>query len=673
MSKRLVQLLVGEQGDGIEAVGQSSAIFGSAARISPAGVPSNRERHILIYPCRSEPTDESSAATGLLLALGAQLAGLERVKISPVMVRELSEGSWSETTFTPDDWLPDGLGEDVLIWGDYTQTSDQCRLKLWVDDANKDDDPVVFEYTAPDFVALFHRLPEMAEQLAVHLGLYWVLPPSKPNTGATDGISDFCAALHSFYVDLLRTLLDNKALGESNQLFTASHPLKSLNADRAVGVALAHAVIFAGRANQEPVFYLDHAAGSERWAWAAAIHAVVLSGQIDDDGYIVWCVEQLEAITTREPSIEDNWAVLVMLYNQLARPDLAIDAAQKVLGEEIRIASLMAAYADALRLAIEETIAVPTLALKQVSGRVGEDDLRDEARLALEMWLKATGNRPSPDRVVEWVLMVAAVGGVEAEKAFVRLIELDPNSTALDTVVLDSQHHEDLHWLVSALRASANQYPTAFRVWLNLSRAALLVGETESAGEAVEKALALATDSSQRAEAQLVALERNLPSFAAEFADIIRRLQHINSTIYEKDLEFLEYVVEAAPDHMEGYLALAAAYRRQDEPDTALEVLLDAEKRRAGVPEVYLALSELFLAEDQLTLAIDYVRKGLDIAPNDVPLLAHAALLSFLSDDDEATQAFLGRAHGIAPYHPRIVAVTRRMNQMDDDDEDNAP
>lgn len=673
MSKRLVQLLVGEQSDGIETVGQSSAIFGSAARISPAGVPSNRERHILIYPCQSQSVEDSSAATGLLLVLGAQLVGLERVKVSPVVVREMPEGVWSEAPFVPDDWLPDGLGEDALIWGDYSQADDQSRLTLWVDDTNKDDELTVFEYTAPDFTALFHRLAEMAEQIAVHLGLYWVLPPSESNTGVTDGISDFCVTLQSFYVDLLRALLDNHTLVKPDKLFTAGRFLKSYSADRAVGAALAHAVIFTGRAGQDPVFYLDYVAAFERWTWAAAICAVVLSGQIDDDGYIVWCVEQLEAITTREPSIEANWAVLVMLYNQLARPDLAIDAAQKALGEQIRTASLMAAYADALRLAIEETIAVPTLALKQVSGRVGEVDLRDEARLALETWLKTTGDRPSPERVVEWVLMVAAVGGIEAEKAFIRLIEVDPNSTSLDTVVLESQHHEDLRWLVSALQASANQHPTAFRVWLNLSRASLLVGETDAAGDAVEKALTLATDSSQRAEVQLVALERSLPSFAAEFADIIRRLQHINSTIYEKDLEFLEYVVEAAPDHMEGYLALAAAYRRQDEPDTALEVLLDAEKRRAGVPEVYLALSELFLAEDQLTLAIDYVRKGLDIAPNDVPLLAHAALLSFLSDDDEATQAFLGRAHGIAPYHPRIVAVTRRMNQMDDDDEEDEP
>jgi tetratricopeptide (TPR) repeat protein len=662
---------MGEQGDGVEAVGQSSAIFGAAARVSPAGVPSSREQHLLIYPCQSSH-EEASAASGLLLALGTQLVGLERVKVSPVVVRELGDGRWDEHPFTPDEWLPEGLGEDALIWGDYTQTGDYCRLTLWLDDTHKEDEPIAFEYQAPDFAALFDQLPEMAEQVAQGLGLYWLLPPEKNKGSSTENVKVFCATLHQFYVELFRALVTQNSLPSLEHLFEAASPLKLLMVGDVVGVTLAHAVIFSDHAGQDSTFYQERVSDFEYWAAAAGVYAVVLAGQTNEQDYVVWCIEQLETLTARERSIEANWAVLVMLYNQLGRADLAIDAAQKALGEQIRTPSLMAAYADALRLAVDENIAVPTLVLKEFTGRVGEAELRDEARLALEAWLEVSTARPSPERVVEWVLMVAVQGGDEAERALSRLIDIDANSTFIDTVVLETQHHDNLEWLVAALRSAANHHPSAFRIWLNLSRAYLLTEDRGSSAEAVEKALNLASDSAQRAEAQLVALEKELPSFPAELADIIRRLQQTSSTVYEKDLEFLEYVVEAAPDHMEGYLALAAAYRRLDEPDTGLEVLLDAEKRRAGVPEVYLALSDLFLAEDQLTLAIDYVRKGLDVAPNDVSLLAHAALLSFLSDDEEAAQTFLSRAHGIAPYHPRIVAVTRRMNQMDDGDDDEA-
>jgi tetratricopeptide (TPR) repeat protein len=381
---------------------------------------------------------------------------------------------------------------------------------------------------------------------------------------------------------------------------------------------------------------------------------------------MTWCLEQLETIISEYPDVNANWIVLALLYNQLKRPDLAVDVCQRAIEVGIRESLIYFNYADALFTLSDSGLRVERLLLNDIAKEVSEEAVSRERLLSLERGISSA--KAPMTRLAQYVIeAVKHTNMSEAEQVFERLVKFDVLGHEVETVIQQLSYLENVEWMIESLKRGVGE--GRFTPSLNLARVLLLNGEKEECRKNVENMLTIAKEPHQRAEAQMLLLEIEVPAIQADLADILGRLQRKGGEVYESDLEFLEYLVENAPDYAEGYLALAAAYRRLDEPNTALEVLLDAEKITKGTPEIYLALSELFEQEEELALAIENIRKGLDLAPMSVPLMAHAALLAYLSGDDHGAQVFLRRAHAISPYHPRLVSVTRRI-QDESDDED---
>ncbi len=653
----------------------NNAIFGSVGRMSSA-IESHDDTHrISIYPC----SGAGEAGMGLLLMLGHLLAGADNIEVYPVLFRLDDDQKISDAPFTPDEWVLDDLNDDTAIWGSLTQNDAQgWTLRVMVEDDAADGQLSTFEKTADNWCDLVNIIVDLAGEIADDLGLHRQFSyPAKLTTDVADeDVKAFSAALFAFQRDILKAALNETGLEDfpsSSQLLQAANrvglPLTTWSAAATLGyetVLRDHLSLLGdGESYQTYPEKLAH------WEDGAAIFSfTVMKNDISDPqasaALTSWCLEQLEAIATSSTNITTNWVALSIFYNKLKRPDLAIDVCQRALEADIREDIIYFAYADALAGVLEAGFKVDRLVLTPTDAPE-ESQVQLERVLSLELGI---GNNPksNAERLSQYVIEAAKHEKLsEVQVAFERLAENDADGKFMEIVIQQLAHLDDIDWMLNPLEKAT--VGGSFQQWVNLAKASLLAGHEERAKTAAENALEAAKEFAQRADAQLVLLELETPTLQSDFADILGRLQQKGGEAFESDLEFLEYVVENAPDYAEGYLALAMAYRGLDEPNTALEVLLDAEKA-AKTPEIYLALAELFEQEDELTLAIENVQKGLDLAPANVPLLAQAALLAYLSDDDEASQVLLRRAHAISPYHARIVAVTRRIQDEEPDADD---
>jgi len=680
MTSKYAAILMGRQHEESTDVGleSNSVVFGSVGKMSSAIEQYDDVRKIAIYPC----IGAGEAGTGLLLLLGHLLASAERVKLYPVLLRVGEDGGIDNSPFSPDEWVLADLNDDTAIWATLTQNDGhEWTLRVTVEDDSFEGLLLTFEKTASQWLDLFNNIIDLADEIAERLSLQRQLPyPVKLTTAMADeDVKEFSAALFTFHHNLLNAALTDTFLADSilsDPLIQAAnrvtHPLIAWG----IGAALGYETVLRDQLGllSDNGVYQSYPEALSGWQDGVAIFSVVvMNNDLADpqasSALTAWCLEQLESAVERFPAITLNWVVLSIFYNKLRRPDLAVDVCQRALEADIRQESVYFAYTDALSAMIEAGFKIERLILNKISIITpDEESIRLERVLSLELGL---ANHPKPDceRLSQYVIEAAKHDKMsEVQQAFERLSINDGEGKFTEIVIQKLSHIEDLNWMLILLEKAAEQ--GNFQSWINLAKATLLTGDVDRCKVATQNALAAARQTQQRADAQLILIELEVSALQADFADIIGRLQQEGGEVFESDLEFLEYLVENAPDYAEGYLALSLAYQRADEPNTALEVLLDAERVTKGTPEIYLALAQLFEQEDELTLSIENIRKGLDLAPANVSLLAQAALLAHLSDDDAGAQAFLRRAHAITPYHPRIVAVTRRIQQSDSDQDD---
>lgn len=645
-------------------LGFQSAIFGSVGRMSDAIQQKDEIRRIAMYPC----IGAGEVGNGLLLALVHTFARTADVKRYAVIV-QIDEEIISDEPFSPDDWVLDDLNDDVAIWGTLTSTAAGWVWKVFIEDDASEGERITLESVEVDIAGLWQRIPALAGEISAKLGFRsrFELPKSSAvNNADTEA---FLTALYVYHRDMLIAALHESSEHSEAQTKTYLQVVRQVN-DELVSwvsaVTLADVALLTDRAGIPLEITQEYPQLLTHWDKVCGAFAMVIS---DDDNapapLVTWTLEQLEASVSQRPDSVMNWGVLAQMYNRLQRPDLAVDVCQRAIEAEVNDSMLYFAYADALAGALERGLRLDRLLLS--SNMPSDETIPEERLLSLR---KGLDSLPKAERLAQYIIEASRHNDMdEVQRGFALLVEIDLEGEQTDGVIQQLSYLEDIHWMIAPLKTATHR--GQFMTWLNFARASVFVGETDEAQKAAEKALSLATETHQKAEAQMLLLELDVPALHADLADIVSRLQRKGGEVYEKDLEFMEYLVENAPDYTEGYLALAAAYRRLDEPNTALEVLLDAEKTTKGSPELYLALSELFEDEDELSLAIENTRKGLDLAPMSVPLLAQAALLAYLSADEEGAQAFLRRAHAISPYHARIVAVTRRIqNESDDEDED---
>jgi tetratricopeptide (TPR) repeat protein len=597
---------------------------------------------IAVYPCQRG----GAVMNGLLLAVGHALASSHQAELLPIPLHEDSTGELVEGDFTPADWGLD-IEEDFALFGEYVSRDGLHQLTLHLETST--DEAYAWKASGADERALWGEMVSLLDTLADHLDIEFDIRPFDAATTASAGaLRQVFEALYRFHADWMRHPKQSETEGDDSALQAPFEPIGWLRSS-----VWAFHVLLNLRLKPDGLI--------ERWLSASlseqyGVFALVTSWSFPE--LTASLTEKTEAVIEAGGASEDNHVAVARLYEYLGRPDLAAEVCQAAMGSGQASTQVWLAYADALGLSSDAGL--------RVEGFIWEEEALAEYSAALR---RAVEQRPIPTRLAE--LCGDAAGQddyVTAAQYLTRLCEADARFVRVEGLLDELSHLDDLSWFVAPIQRVVSARSEFFRAKLVLAKALRLAGEPERARSAVGQARQSAQTLKEQAEAQTLALILDNPSYEGEFADVVRRLQSAEADLFERDLEFLEFVVETAPQHPEGYLALSAAYGRMDEPEAALEVLLDAEQKAYLVPEVYLSLSELLATSDEWDLALENVRKGLDLAPNHVPLMAQAAFLSHRLGDADGAVAFLRRAHHIRPYHPRVMAVAKLIDRENQDD-----
>lgn len=620
------------------------------------------QTRISVYPCNGFDVDSAALGSGLLLILGALLYRFHSTQVYPL---PFASQLTNPMMFTPEDWIPDELDANGFIWGQLQRTDSNLELTVWIDMETDDTDTHTFHFQSKSYGGLLTNLVGQMMSIASALDLKCILPMQGQWVDTLHGylsdidVTAFVMQFYRFHVALAEGKLED-AFNSLSALNTSANRLNSPVFDWCSATAAALYAILCVRSGIEVDTvqqFITENTHADRGLSVFSLTA--FRWQISS--VLKLAIEALETNVETHPDTADIWIVLALTYQRLSRPDLSIEVCQSAFRHGIRDANLYFVYADSLIDAHNASLRIETLYFVSTGG------LQSERLHSLREGLSASAPIGLPsqlDRMAEWIITQVQHRGVNADvyRVFQQLVELDIEGTDIETVLNAAHEFEDISWMRDSLKHASVNTPQRYIVWYGLARLARLEGDIAQAESAIAKAKSLAVTTHQKAASQLFALELISPNFQVELAEIIQKLQDSeNAVIYEKDLEFLEYIVEMAPDYAEAQLVLARAYQQTGEVSTALEVLLDAEVSGVVLPELYLALAELLTEEEQYDLALEYVQKGLDLTPNDVPLLTQAALLSHLTGDGEVARAFLKRAHTISAFHPRIVAITQRI------------
>lgn len=599
---------------------------------------------VAVYPCQQG----GAVMNGMLLAIGHALTCSHQVELLPTPLHEDASGELVEGDFTPADWGLD-IEEDVALFGDYRLQDGLHQLTLNIETST--DEAYAWTLRAEDERALWREVVALLDTLADHIDIEFDIRPFDAQTTAEAGeLRQVFEGLYRFHADWMRQPKLAEVEEADGALLAPFKPLGWLRSS-----VWAFHVLLSLRLKPDGLV--------ERWLSPLLGEQYGVFGLLTGWNFpelTALLIEKTEAVVEAGLTSEDNHVALARLYEYLSRPDLAAEVCQTAMAAGQNTTQVWLAYADSLGLASDSGL--------QVTGLLWGEDPLAEYREALR---RAVEQHLIPTRLAE--LCGDAAGQDEiasAERYLEQLCKADTRFIRVEGLLDELSHLDALSWFVAPVRGVVSARPDFFRAKLVLAKALRLSGEGDAARSAARQALQSAKTLKEQAEAQTLALILDTPSYESDFADLLNRLQSVEAELFERDLEFLEFVVETAPQQPEGYLALSAAYGRMDEPEAALEVLLDAEQKAYVIPEVYLGLSELLADSDEWDLALENVRKGLDLAPNHVPLMAHAAWLSHRMGEADSAVAFLRRAHRIRPYHPRVMAVAKlidRDNQQNAD------
>jgi tetratricopeptide (TPR) repeat protein len=661
MARDYADVLNGKFGDEDEAaapVAALSFIFGSGVRLLDDSE-LQEARRIAVYPCVTA-TDTSELAQGLMCALAWILNSLDGVTAIPLITKAPSVAWTSEdSAFTPDSYTLEGLGEDTLLTATLKRDAAGFTMTVTGITDIEDIDDFSIELQTPSEDELLGSVLDAAIRLSVWLG-----SDASDANGvgqAKTNISnahEWLTAAFAWHRDTLADAVSEKAFDLASpalqRLISASNQL-TLNNLLSKGIVLAmiwfEAVdTVALTSTLKTLPYWHQNAG-------AIARALIKLGKTRE------ALALLESAVEKAPEFPLNWLVLARLYTAFQQPAMAIEALQVAIERHQDYAPLLMQYGDALMSYADQNIPLEEIlfideGLEPAAAFEGIAAYEEAVRLLC-------GEQQS----MAYVQLIAALARYYPDRiwqAFEALAASDSSGLYMELALNAVAAQEDIDRAIESLRKATQSNPDSGRAWRNLAYAQYLAGEADGASTAIEEALKRAVDVRSRGEYELMALYAQDTTIEAEFAEIADSLS-AEGEVTDRTLEVLEWIVTEAPHYIEGYLLLGRAYDANGESGTALEVLLDAEKRLGADADIYVAIIDLLLEAGEETVALDYVTKALDAFPRHIPLLARAALVADVLGDRQGAKAFLRKAHNIVPYHREILRVTGIFRDSEDD------
>lgn len=657
-----------------------SVILGTAGGLSRnlTVVP---EYRIGLWPCVSETHPET--AMGLMAVLGYLLEQWQGFRV----YREFCalEGDpetfvWSieKSQFGVDDWRLEALDDNVGIWGRLTTDGNTWTIEIEVEnDVTDSDGTDLFSYTADSPHMLIDVLPDAARAIVMLLN-----PNAQQSRGGVyakserdpEYVTDLLEVAFLWELELLFSLwgkpveleaLYTDLLDAARQLGTGDEFGGWLTANAAAMVLLPG--FFEEREMLPPIESLVQALPDSH------IVPVILSQALFQAGETQTSTLLLEAEVTRKPDDASVWLILANLYRIGGRLTEAVDTFQRAIEAEAVNASLLVAYANLLPLMQAQGWEITEFIMIDLA-EVHADYVIWEAVESYEEALKLDDVRDSGAILGRQITLLIELHAEDRLwDTFERLVQADLTGEQVRLSIDEFYALEDVQPVIAILQNAMKSYPERVDIKVNL--AALYI--TEEQGAAAEALLEVArsttTDSALLADIQRLMLAAQDPEFEMMLGEIIDRLEAKNA-LSDEQVEFLEDVIEDAPAFVEGYVLLAQAYILWDEPATALETLLEAEKHNPLDPEVVVLLGKLLWESDQHELAFSYLNKGIEVAPLHVPMLSMIGRYLYEDGQYDEARTYLARAGAIARRHPALLEaqeyISRKINERSAQTED---
>ncbi|MBK9122725.1 MAG: tetratricopeptide repeat protein [Chloroflexi bacterium] len=646
-----VSALLGDDWRGQAPIGRRgmSAIFGSTVAVQDDRP--EQPDSVVIFAASLDGANRKLGEGVLctVAALAGRLAGVR--SISCVSIPSALEAEYFDLGGGTTAFEEAGIGYDTIVTGKWTEESSAVTGVVLLDPDEAHEIAVV---TIGDGVSL-QSLMQVADEVARYAAGAESVGDA-PSDAIVDGAVSI--AMLQRVAELFRTSQESLTRGEGVDFRSILESSVALSVpDTLVWISAILSV-----SDWYEVIDLQQLAGDlmalPYWRSAAGWIAACLTQR----GGVRLAIEVLEAaVGDVEVAPVSTWLALARVYGAARRPDLAIATLQSALEQRPDEPRLLRTYGQQL---------ISSQELERVDqSAFGEDsaEARVEALEALERALRASSQLQ--DRLAVLFLLVQGAVDMDTDVVweYFSLLARDDNSGRLvDSALSALLVRDDFERAVEPVAVAASASPANPRAWRNYAFAAYHAGRPNEAKPAAEKAAGLGENGPERGEAQLIAAfceSRGAEQLFSELADRIA----VGREASERDLEFLEWLVESAPDHLDGYIVLARAYANQDEPSTALEVLLEAHKRIGDVPQLLNELTDLLIDDEDLSVALDYVERALAAEPQHVPSLVRAARITYLLDDLDGAKVFLRQAHTLAPYNQDVVQLTREMAADDTD------
>lgn len=654
-----------------------SAIFGSIGNIQgvTAALGDGTRLRIGLWPCVNAQMPQT--AMGLWTVFGHLLDQYRNVRVYRLFTRIEDDTpddryTWdvTQSQFDVDDYALEYLDENIAIWGQLAVDDGEWVLTAYYENDltdEEEDDPHEQRLTAHSIAGLIAGLPDFVAALMQAIDETSLSELETPYDAASD-------ADESLTKELIETAFrwENRLLltlwgvdWDDADILTAHRELQDVGLQLGTGfaawlVAKATARAMLPGLSLVGELLVDQA---ERVVTNFDHHrapAIALGNALYRLGYADQAYKLLENDAEGHPNSAMTRYTLAALYWRSGRDEQAVATMQAAIETNATNAPLYILYARAVTVAeakdpLEEFVLVDP-------AKYGDDVAAYEAMAAYEAALQDNADD------VRALLGLADLTLLRDEKrfweVFEQLVRLDKTGDGISLVIESLYNADSIEPAIEIFERALAQESTRADLHVNLAAVYLIDDMSDEARAHLETAQGLTDDPAWRNEIERMLLLADDPDFEMRFSDIVAVVDAGNKPS-SSDMDYLEGVVEDAPNYVEGYLTLARAYASWDDNPAALELLLDAQKQFPDNPDVLGLLGQQLLNAGEAALAMQYLNQGLQQDPNHVPLLVTTGSLLFDSGYREEARAYLTRAEAIAPRHPDLwAAKTRIANKM---------
>lgn len=641
----------------------SSVIFGTASTLGRNLLHRSPVR-IGLWPLISKEHPE--VAMGIMTALSLFLERRAEIQVYRLFIQlpdTLDGYQWvkSDSQFGVDDWGLDNLDENVAVWGTLNQSNNKWSLELEIEIDDKDDEEnTILTISGETLPELVLQLSQIAQDVAQACDIKSDVVDLELQTNLNESdIKIFFTDLFTWQRNLILALagqewdvddLHAKYVGLEKYFSNRDERL----ATWVVTNAFAHAQL---PGYGEIVEYVSEMLINNHESILNPVGIPTIAYGLYQAGYASQGLNILAKSVEKENATVVNWMSLANLQHRAGRYMQAVKSYQNAIDADMTHYLLFNRYARMLA-NLDDSQTVDEFCL--IDPNNYSADYTDhalaylEAIEAFEESLKLKPQQPAIlSTQLNWLIQMQE-SPQRLWTGFKHLIDVDKDTGDYVRDVLDEMYDlADIEPAIDLLQKATETDPSNPYHQLNLAYA-LVIDERDD--EAVNILEALREKTSEDEDEVHSEIERLLlmiddPEYELKLTEL-GQVVDTGKALSVEDVDYLENIIELVPTLSEPYIVLAKAYQTWNEPESALETLIDGQEAVPDDPDITELLAKAIWDSGDHELALQYLQKGLETSPNHVPILARMG--QYLVDEDyiDTAKAYLARAELISPRHP---------------------